>query len=71
MAISELLTTAKAAQRCGLSSRTLEAWRSRGKGPPYHRLGGAIRYDSVDLEQWIAKARHPGARAGGHRGGAA
>jgi predicted DNA-binding transcriptional regulator AlpA len=34
----------EAAQFLGLSSRTLQAWRVRGGGPPYVKIGRAVRY---------------------------
>jgi hypothetical protein len=36
----------------GLSSRTLQAWRSQGTGPAYVRAGRAIRYRRSDLVNW-------------------
>ena len=35
----DLLTTEQAATKLGLSERTLEAWRFRGEGPPFLRVG--------------------------------
>jgi len=57
MAITELMTTGRAARRCGLSPRSLERWRSLGKGPPFIGLEGAVRYDVADLEKSIARGR--------------
>jgi predicted site-specific integrase-resolvase len=34
----------EAAERLGLSVATLRAWRHRGKGPRFVRLGRAVRY---------------------------
>lgn len=42
----------------GLSSRTLEAWRRRGYGPPFIRVSPrAIRYRRSDVEAWLAARR--------------
>jgi excisionase family DNA binding protein len=39
-----LLTEDEAAELYGLSPRTFQAWRTENRGPPYVRLGRAIRY---------------------------
>lgn len=44
----------EAAQALAVSPRTLQAWRRRGVGPPFVRLGRAVRYDAAALERWIA-----------------
>jgi hypothetical protein len=38
------LTENTAAEFLGLSVRTLQAWRVRGGGPPYVKIGRAVRY---------------------------
>ena len=43
------LTTPEAAEILGLRAGTLEAWRVRGGGPNFLRLGRAIRYRREDL----------------------
>ena len=48
-----LLTEAEAAKLLGISQRTLEKWRSRGQGPPFARIGKAVRYPSQALENWV------------------
>jgi excisionase family DNA binding protein len=47
----------KAAQHLGLSVRTLQKWRVRGGGPPYHKLGRAVRYSADDLDAFIEAGR--------------
>jgi excisionase family DNA binding protein len=47
------LDTIEAAQYLGLQKTTLEAWRSRGEGPRFVKLGRAVRYRQSDLEAWI------------------
>lgn len=47
------LDTPQAAEYLGLQKSTLEAWRSRGGGPRFARLGRAIRYRKVDLDSWV------------------
>lgn len=34
----------QAAEILGVSTRTLQAWRVRGGGPPYVKIGRAVRY---------------------------
>ncbi|GKS58186.1 hypothetical protein YTPLAS18_17130 [Nitrospira sp.] len=33
--------------------KTLQAWRTRGGGPPFVRVGRLVRYRDEDLRQWI------------------
>lgn len=44
-----MLTTKQAADRLGLKPGTLEAWRVRGGGPVYVKLGKAVRYPDHTL----------------------
>jgi hypothetical protein len=46
------LTTSEAAGLLRLNPGTLEAWRSRGFGPRFVKLGKAVRYLRADLEQF-------------------
>lgn len=34
-----------------MSPRTLENWRSSGKGPAYVKLGGQVRYRITDIQK--------------------
>ncbi len=49
---SPFLTTAQAAHYLGLSARTLERMRRRGKGPRFRRHGGEVFYHIADLDAW-------------------
>ena len=40
----ELLTTREAAERLGLSPRTLERYRVTGEGPRFRKIGRWVRY---------------------------
>ena len=51
--IDALLAEVYAADLLGLSTRTLQAWRSRYQGPAFIRAGRAIRYRRRDLLAWI------------------
>jgi hypothetical protein len=48
-----LLTEVDAADLFKLSIRTLQAWRSKGIGPAFVRLGRAVRYRRADLLAWL------------------
>lgn len=48
-----MLTTEKAAAYLGLAVATLEAWRVRGGGPVFRKLGRAVRYRQEDLETFL------------------
>jgi len=55
---SPYLDTRAAAGFLGLSSTTLESWRSRGGGPRYRKFGKAVRYAIIDLQAFAdASAR--------------
>jgi len=48
-------TERQAAAYLNVSHRTLQAWRLRGGGPEYVKLGAAIRYDRDALDRFIAE----------------
>jgi predicted DNA-binding transcriptional regulator AlpA len=48
-----LLNESEAAEFLAVSVRTLQAWRTRDAGPPFVRLGRAIRYRLKDLIDWV------------------
>lgn len=54
---SELLDSKEAASFLRVTPRTLRNWRHRGDGPPYIKLGRAVRYTKKDLEDWIKAQR--------------
>ena len=54
----EPLTEADAAARLGLKVATLRAWRQQDRGPSFVRLGRAIRYLPVDIENFLQANRH-------------
>ena len=47
------LTEREVAELLGLSVATLRAWRHRGKGPRFLRLGRSIRYLPSDLADFV------------------
>ncbi|EIC23784.1 helix-turn-helix transcriptional regulator [Thiorhodovibrio frisius] len=45
----------QAALYLGVSPRTLQAWRVRGTGPQFVKLGRSVRYDRAALDAFIAE----------------
>ena len=52
-----LLSTAEAAALLALSASTLKRYRAEGRGPPFLRLGGRVRYMRADLLKWALAHR--------------
>jgi excisionase family DNA binding protein len=53
---ANLLTVEQAAALVGISPWTLRKWRSKGQGPRFVRLGGAmgtVRYRRKDLDAYL------------------
>jgi len=50
----DVLRTNEAAGYIGLRKSTLEAWRCRGGGPIFLKLGKAVRYRKEDLDAFIS-----------------
>lgn len=50
---AQFLDTIQAAEYLGLQKTTLEAWRCRGGGPRFVKLGRSVRYRQSDLDAWI------------------
>ena len=42
-----------AADYVGSKPSTLRAWRVRGRGPRYYKIGGKVFYRESDLDAWI------------------
>ncbi len=47
------LTECAVAEQLGLSVATLRAWRHRGKGPRFLRLGRSVRYLPTDVDEFV------------------
>ncbi len=57
MYAEELVVPEVAAAALRISPRTLEAWRSRGEGPAYVRVGRRVVYARSDLAAWLRERR--------------
>jgi hypothetical protein len=62
-----VLVEVHAADFLGLSTRTLQAWRSRSQGPAFVKAGRAIRYRRRDLISWVEANTVSTVAAGGRR----
>ena len=51
------LNTKRAAAYLGVAYDTIKAWRKRGAGPVYHKIGRLVVYMKSDLDAWIALCR--------------
>ncbi|WP_025322238.1 helix-turn-helix transcriptional regulator [Deferrisoma camini] len=49
----KLMNEKEAAAYLGLSVRTLQAWRQKGIGPAWKKLGRAVRYALSDLDAFL------------------
>ena len=53
------------AARLSISIKTLQSWRDKGCGPPFHKFGAAVRYRLYDIEKFERAAlRHSTADTG-------
>ena len=63
----DLLTPRQLADELQVSAKTLANQRSRREGPPYVKVGGAVRYSRAAVAQWLAaqsRARRAGINPG-------
>jgi hypothetical protein len=51
--LAPLLEPAKVARLLGVEVETLGAWRRKGYGPRWYRIGKKIRYAELDLRVWM------------------
>jgi len=52
-----LLTAEQVAELTGLSTETLAQWRSQRRGIPYLKIGRAVRYDAMDVHEYLRGCR--------------
>lgn len=56
-AVSERLMNEKeVSEAYGLSLATLRAWRFRGVGVVYYKIGRSVRYRASDIEAWLKES---------------
>lgn len=55
--VSPWLTPTEAAAYLKAKVKTLAAWRLKGKGPDYCKVGGLVRYNKATLDQWLKSWR--------------
>jgi DNA-binding transcriptional MerR regulator len=55
--IFELMTATDVAKLLKVSTQTLANWRSSGLGPPFHKIGGSVRYELTDIKEFVAQGR--------------
>jgi hypothetical protein len=58
--MQELIDAKTAAPLIGITTATLENWRVRGEGPPFHKTPGRtgkVLYDPADIEAWRTQRR--------------
>lgn len=55
---SEYLTTVEAAGYLNCSRQYLEIGRCKGYGPPFCKLGRAVRYRKSALNEWMVAHEH-------------
>jgi hypothetical protein len=48
----------KASEYLGVSLRTLEDWRAKGRGPTFTKIVGKVYYEVADLDAFIESGRH-------------
>lgn len=53
----ELLNETAAAEVLQLRPKTLCRWRFERRGPDYVKIGGAVRYRTTDLAEFVARNR--------------
>ncbi len=58
--LDPVYTDKELAPLVGIKRVTLQQWRSRQLGPPYYRVGAAIRYRWSEVQTWL-----DGRRGGG------
>ena len=60
--VARAFTEREVAARLGISAVTLRAWRHRGIGPAFVRLGRAVRYLKTDLDNFLLTCRSDDAK---------
>lgn len=64
--LDEAVTTAEASRITGFPVCTLHTWRSRGGGPPFLKVGSAVRYQRRALFEWMVARQRANTADDGH-----
>lgn len=56
-AVVALLDETAVSKQLKCEAKTLQAWRCRGGGPPFIRVGRLVRYRPQDVLAWIEARR--------------
>jgi predicted DNA-binding transcriptional regulator AlpA len=52
--VAKQLSEREVQEEYNISTRTLQGWRTRKKGPPYRKVGGTlVRYNRAEFEAWL------------------
>lgn len=57
MSASPLIKETELSQILNIEVATLRRWRWAGRGPRFLKLGGAVRYDLADVEEFIEASK--------------
>lgn len=61
LSLHRLLTSEELAEYLQVPMHTLDAWASRGGGPPFRRVSKYRRYKPADVREWLdGQRRDPG-----------
>ena len=52
-----LLNESDAAKLLGVVPKALQAWRTRGGGPVYLKVGRLVKYTQADIDLWLETRR--------------
>ncbi|MEO7859195.1 MAG: helix-turn-helix domain-containing protein [Nitrospirales bacterium] len=57
MSYDALVDETAVAQQLAVEKKTLQAWRVRGGGPAFVKVGRLVRYKPDDVENWVESRR--------------
>lgn len=57
--LDEAIDTPSVSRLTGVPVCTLATWRCRGGGPPFLKLGSAVRYRRRTVLRWLAECEKP------------
>jgi len=58
--MAEYLSEKALAKKWGIDFRTLQKWRCQGIGPPYIKIGIAVRYSPASIRKFEKERMHSG-----------